>query len=1181
MLNFTPDLKPSSRRSIVGTMITTTAAASPLPPGSTKIRRRYSLAVDASLSVTVNGKTSEQTASSLGRSLSQPAAGGTPGVAKRMSMHENLMMKILATPVDQPLAEEDEGDSSSSETSFCSSLADAGTPISTEEKLLIESDVLLRCTTPPNIPLDCQNNPRLARLYKDLQSPSATTRLRALRALKSPSKREAYGQFDVPHEEQDIITAEERQMPRPRTIQEVMANVCIYVEVRSGTDNRSDGIRDHLVSLGAKVNDKLYKDTTHVIFKDGLLSTYQKAKKMNVPVVSILWIEACKRHLCLMNPDSYPISNAERYENPELFKKIRRQKSMQPRAEEVTGSGGKKRPPLKTGIPSDQQSSSSSAKTVISPPTKLPVLHRLRKDDGLERILNEFQADNQGTPEPQDDFDKLLAGPMKLLEKFRNSPIVSTAEKEDNVVTPEAPPKSIRKSLFNGSTEKERTPTRRRRSSSASNDGGSSNIGTRQRRKTMLFTPRITSVEEENESPAIPVAKPVRNRRKTMCVSASKENTPPKKRDTICSPKAMELCKANSADVQENIPPASSQKVRATIYSPSRMEQSSEKTEKAVQIEMANSRRTLGLSTTDNVIDSLGPRKTKTPELDAKDLDAFRINRRRTLYTPGVYDESDKKHVTPAEKSQTNRRRTLFNPAANSTAASNCTPTKANSSQRRKTLCTPSNSVDVPETPEQATPVVSHHRTTPFTTPLPVQTPKTSTAAMVTPGSTAQKRNKTLLEEYQSSLTFNSTKTPMSERRKTIFDISMDIIDQRLSQINKQSKQSESTKEQTPAQPIEAVLKSPPPSKPLSISRQTSLDTFYRKLSRSSEKSIKFKTSVDLRESDIPNATTLSRKRKLFNAQPSLSETPPPSSNGGSGASQESSTSLDNPSKKPKCTTTPAAAVARRRTLAPTPTLKSQAVKTTTAAASRRSSMFFSQPNKPTTATTSRPVMGTQARTMKALGLGAGLPTVSSQSTATMGKPQFQLATTNLHAAQHSFVKEVVAKLGGFTVSNNVTDRTTHLVSLESRRTINLLRALTRGLWIVSYEWIEQSHSTNRWLPEEQFELRNFSPAVQLCRSERQAFGPRYRIDLFADCGPFYVAQQCEVPHDQLRELIVTCKGKVIGDAAKARYVIVSSRKDVMAGNCSIESFCVSPLWVLDSISSNKLKKVYKYLVRN
>lgn len=993
MLNFTPDLKPS-RKSIVGTF-----TASPLATSSTKIRRRYSLAVDASLSVTINGKPSEQTAS-LGRSLSQPVP-GTPGATKkRMSLHENMMMKILATPVDQPLAEE--GSDSASELSLLSSLAEED-PISSEEKLLIESDVLLRCYTPPNLPLDCPNNPRLARLYKDLQSPSATTRLRALRALKSPSKREAYGQFDVPHEEQDIITAEERQMPRPKTIQELMAGVCIYVEVRSGTDNRSDGIRDHLVSLGAKVNDKLYKDTTHVIFKDGLLSTYQKAKKMNVPVVSILWIEACKRHLCLMNPDSYPISNVERYENPELFKKIRRQKSMQPRAEEVTGSGGKRRPPLKTGTPNDQQSNGCTKKAVISPPAKLPVLHRLRKDDGLERILNEFQAENQNTPEPLDDFDKLLAGPMKLLEKFRNSPVVSTAEKEENVVTPEAPPKSIRKSLFNGSAEKDVTPTRRRRSSSASNEGVSTNVGTRQRRKTILHTPRITSVEEENESPVVPIPKPTRNRRKTMCISSSKENTPPRKRNTICSPKAMDLCKANSADVQENIPPATSQKLRNTIYSPSRMEQSSEKTEKAVQIEMA-SRRTLGPSTTENVIDSFEPRKTKTPEMDAKDLNAFRINRRRTLYTPGIYDESDKPQITPVEKSATNRRRTVFNPAANSTEASNCTPANANSSHRRRTLYTPSTSVDVPETPENTTPIVAN-RTAAFTTPLPpTQTPKTSSAATTTPASATQKRNKTLLEEYQSSLTFSSTKTPMSERRKTIYDISMDIIDKRLSQINKLSKQSESTTEQTPAPSIESVLKSPP-SKPASIARQTSLDTFYRKLSRSTEKTIKFKTSADLRESsDITNATTISRKRKLFNAQPSLSETPPPPTPPSSIVSTGQDSLAENPNKKPKSTTTPA--VSKRRSLAP-PTPKS-VPKTTTSAAgvsSRRSSMFFSQPNKPTITTSNKPVMGTQARTMKALGLGAGLPTVASQSAAV--KPQFQLATTNLHAAQHTFVKEV------------------------------------------------------------------------------------------------------------------------------------------------------------------------------
>lgn len=489
-----------------------------------------------------------------------------------------------------------------------------------------------------------------------------------------------------------------------------------------------------------------------------------------------------------------------------------------------------------------------------------------------------------------------------------------------------------------------------------------------------------------------------------MHVSATKENTPPKKRDTICSPKAMELCKANSAGVQENVPPSVNQKVRDTIYSPSRMEQSSEKTEKAVQIDMASPRRTLGLSTTGNVIDGSEPRRTKTPELNTKDIEPFRIHRRRTLYTPGVYDESDKQQISAAKTPVINKRRTLFNPDANSTAATYNSPAIANVSDRRKTLYTPSAFEDIPATPETTTPVANHGSKR-LSTPHSMHIPK-HLAASVPSKSTTQKRNtKTLLEEYQSNLTFSSTKTPMSERRKTIFDISMDIIDKRLSQINKQSKQSDPRSEETQPQPVEAALKSPPP-RPSSVVRQTSLDSFYRKQSRSTEKTIKFNTYADIRESpDVTNATTTSRKRKLFNAIPSLTETPPPSS-----AIEVSGliSISENPTKKSK-TTTPAIVKAKvttpvtRRSLAPA--APKSALKTA-AVSTRRSSMFFSQPNKPiTSAVSSKPVMGTQARTMKALGLGAGLPTVASQSTS--GKSQFQLSTTNLHATQHTYVKEV------------------------------------------------------------------------------------------------------------------------------------------------------------------------------
>ncbi|XP_058464127.1 uncharacterized protein LOC131438265 [Malaya genurostris] len=1157
MRNYTPDLM-ASRKSTIGASVSFTT---PTLLGSAS-RRRYSVATtpssDAIMSVSISSDRENvpPVNPSIRKSLSQNAS--TPG--KRMSFHENLMLKILSTPVDQPLSL---NDSDSSEISFCSSIVT--TPHAEE---LIDSDDVLRCATPPCV--GDNQNPRLARLYKDLQSPSATTRVRALRALKSPSKRDAYGQFDVPHEEQDIITADERKSPKPKTIQEIMSGVCIYVEVRSGADNRSDGIKDHVASLGAKVNDRMYRDTTHVIFKDGLLSTYQKAKKMNIPVVSILWIEACKRHMCLMNPEDFPISNQERYENPELFKKIRRQKSMQPRAEEVMNSGGKKRSAL---IPVNANNAAAGSKNVISPPGKLPVLHRIRKDDGLERILNEFQAENQNTPEPQDDFDKLLVGPMKLLERFRNSPTViqtvgdtevSSSSKEKEIgSTPEVPRRSVRKSLFDkkveqqpGSNEKS---ARRRSSSSSSKEIAPkpTPASMRQRRKTTLFTPRVTSVTEESESPApsAPASqeKSVRTRRRTMQISM-KENSPLKKQETICSPKAMELCKTNSV-TSNSVQQSSSlnHRARKTIYQPSTMEQSTDKTEKIANVEVTNKR-----NTPTNVINN--SRKTKTPELDSKTLEAFRTNRRRTLYTPGVYDETDKQRNNDA-----NGNSSLFTPVASSTANSK-TPLAVNSLSRRKTMFTPSASVDNLHTPPQ------------------------NADLLKTPGSMVQMRSKTLLEEYQSNLTFSSSRTPVSERRKTIFDISMDIIDKRLSHINKRAESANETAANVSrANSAEFALKSPPP-KPSSLSRQTSLDTFYRKLSKSTEKTVIYNKTAISSENVI---NTVPRKRKLFNAQPSITGTPPSSSQSSTDTPVE-----ENPNKRAKipAETSPAAsktpASSRRRSLAPA---LSQPVKSVTTkciqTSTRRSTMLFETArtscsnsghtrSQPVIAT-ARPVMGTQARTMKALGLGAGLPTITaSQQRATVtGKAApFHLATTNLHAAQYGFVKETVAALGGFIVNNNVSDRTTHLVTLGPRRTINILRALVRGLWIVQYEWMEESARSGHWLPEEQFELRDFSAAVQICRSERQAFGSRYRMELFADCGPFYVSPNCEVPQDQLRELIITCKGKITGNAQKAKYLIVQSRQDVH--NIPSGASCLSPLWLLDSISINKLKKINKYVVK-
>lgn len=193
--------------------------------------------------------------------------------------------------------------------------------------------VIPHFSTPKALHID----PVMARLQRDLNSPSAGARVRANKALKSPNfRKQVYCQFDVPHERLDLITEEERKPMVPKTVQEIFQDCKVYVEVRSGDDNRSAGIKNRLLRDGINVNEKLYKDTTHVIFKDGLLSTYKNAIKLGIPVTTVLWIDACKTHKRLVDASKFKISNLDRYEHPELYPRLRRQKSMQPEIRKIS-----------------------------------------------------------------------------------------------------------------------------------------------------------------------------------------------------------------------------------------------------------------------------------------------------------------------------------------------------------------------------------------------------------------------------------------------------------------------------------------------------------------------------------------------------------------------------------------------------------------------------------------------------------------------------------------------------------------------------------------------------------------------------------------------------------------------------------------------------------------------------
>jgi len=133
-----------------------------------------------------------------------------------------------------------------------------------------------------------------------------------------------------------------RSLSEPRTSEEIkevpmekiLENVCAFVEVRSKNENRSDVVIDQLIAMGASVVPRIVNKCTHVVFKEGSLATYNKAKKLGLSIVSVNWVEACKKAKSIVSESLYPPMNQDKYDSPGLFPKLRKTKSLQPKTDE-------------------------------------------------------------------------------------------------------------------------------------------------------------------------------------------------------------------------------------------------------------------------------------------------------------------------------------------------------------------------------------------------------------------------------------------------------------------------------------------------------------------------------------------------------------------------------------------------------------------------------------------------------------------------------------------------------------------------------------------------------------------------------------------------------------------------------------------------------------------------------
>ncbi|NXG79717.1 MCPH1 protein, partial [Baryphthengus martii] len=105
--------------------------------------------------------------------------------------------------------------------------------------------------------------------------------------------------------------------------------ISAFVEVWSSnrTENYSKTFEQQLLHMGAKVSKTLNKHVTHVVFKDGRLTTWRKAQKMGVKLVSVLWVEKCRETGLHVDESLFPAVDT----NEGLPLLIKKHKCMQPK----------------------------------------------------------------------------------------------------------------------------------------------------------------------------------------------------------------------------------------------------------------------------------------------------------------------------------------------------------------------------------------------------------------------------------------------------------------------------------------------------------------------------------------------------------------------------------------------------------------------------------------------------------------------------------------------------------------------------------------------------------------------------------------------------------------------------------------------------------------------------------
>lgn len=211
-----------------------------------------------------------------------------------------------------------------------------------------------------------------------------------------------------------------------------------------------------------------------MVFNEGLLSTYKKAIKREVHLVSVSWIEECKKAQTIVSERLYPPFDMEKYESPNLLKRFRKVRSLQPDYDDMGEQKRKKRRQKKlvADIKENEPEIKLPEALTYKKPIKVPeFLQNISNENGLVRTLlsvadigPEYEqiVNRPDSPTLSEEEDISIPLAVRLLRKIltpQSSPEL-TSSKEESVDELKTAPVTNGVCCAPGSTSIQETPKR-------------------------------------------------------------------------------------------------------------------------------------------------------------------------------------------------------------------------------------------------------------------------------------------------------------------------------------------------------------------------------------------------------------------------------------------------------------------------------------------------------------------------------------------------------------------------------------------------------------------------------------------------------------------------------------------------------------------------------------------------